>query len=159
MAFRRRQRDEMTQALAVFSAGLEGRVQLQLDALAEMQSTISELLVAMNAESGRRESDLAQALERVAFVVEQSVELIAADRADREAFLELLAEIEGPIRRSLESPKAGAPRTSTVLGGSVVVSPPEVDLADVDLVEVEAAESAVETGVNPAGTTARQDRS
>lgn len=132
MAFRRRQRDQTTQALAVFAAGIEGRVQLQLDALVQMQATIAELLVATNAESGRRESDLARALEQVALICGQSVELITADRADREAFLELLAEIEGPVRRSLEAPKTvAAPRTSTVLGGSVVVPPPDIDLVEV----------------------------
>jgi hypothetical protein len=137
MAFRRRrQRDQTTEALAVFAAGIEGRVQLQLDALAEMQATISELLVATHAESGRRESDLARALERVALVCEQSVQLIAADRSDREAFLELLAEIEAPVRRSLESPKPLTPRSSAVLGGSIVVPP-----ADVDLVEAESADA------------------
>ena len=139
MPFRRRRRDQTTEALAVFAAGLEGRVQRQLDALTEMQATVTELLFATHSASTRRDSELAQALERTALVCGQAVELIAADRADREAFLELLSEIEAPVRRSLESTSPDvAPRTSTVLGGSVVVP-----AADIDLVAIEGTQVAL----------------
>jgi hypothetical protein len=123
----------MARALAVFAAGLEGRVQLQLDALAIMQSTITELLVATREEAERRESGLAQALERVADVCGHAVEMIAADSGDRDAFLELLAEIEEPIRRLLESTTTVAlPHTSMILGGSVLVTSVDIDLLDVE---------------------------
>jgi len=142
MLFQRRRRDQTTEALAVFAAGLEGRVQLQLDALAQMQSTITELLAATHAASERRDSELARALGRAALICGQAVEMIAADRADREAFLELLSEIETPVRRSLEAQHStDAPRASTVLGGSVVV--PAADL-DLDLVDAERVELSAE---------------
>jgi len=145
MPFRRRRRDQTTEALAVFAAGLEGRVQRQLDALTEMQATVTELLFATHSASTRRDSELAQALERTALVCGQAVELIAADRADREAFLELLAEMEAPVRRSLESssPSAAA-RTSTVLGGSVVVPVAEIDLVGIEGADAELPADATE---------------
>ena len=98
MTRRSRRNAETTQALAVFAAGLEGRVQVQLDALSHMQATITELLVATRAEAERRESDLVHTLELVAGVCRQAVEVVEADRGEREAFLSLLSELVPQIQ-------------------------------------------------------------
>jgi hypothetical protein len=132
MGRRSRRNAEMTQALAVFAAGLEGRVQTQLDALAHMQATITELLLATRSESERRDSDLVRALDVVAGVCEHAVDAITAERGEREAFLELLAEF-APLQ--LEHRPSTPATASKVLGGSVVISPMDVDLVGEELAD------------------------
>ena len=111
---------------------LEARLQAQLDALLQAQVRTAEVVQATRVELERRQSGLMQALALVAQACENLTERMQADRDERIALVEsLVASVTPGIRSGpMTETAADLPDTARVLGGTVIPTSVDIDLAD-----------------------------
>ena len=149
MRFRSRQRWqpllELGSSIGDDTAGVEARLQAQLDALLQAQLTTVEVVQATRVELERRQSELMQALALVAQACEKLGERMQADHDERIALVESLATSVTPEIRShpMTETAADLPDTARVLGGTVFPTSVDIDLADTNITEYD--DTAVDT--------------
>jgi hypothetical protein len=140
MVFRSRRRAEMSQAVADGTERLEALIREQREALERLQETMLDSVAVTRREMELREGDLVEVLELVSELCRHAIDVVEADREEHREFLASFAEVVRPMIEASASSSGlavGAP-SETVFGGTVFAAPPDVDLVDVDLVEIEA---------------------
>src|SRR4051812_33109317 len=145
MAFRSRRRAEV-QAMAERTDRLERALQDQLDALARVEASVVDSVATTRQEVARREIDLAEVLELVTELCGQAMDVIAANREEHDVFLASLAQAVRPVIAASESTPVKAIPGATVLGGTVITSTTDIDLAVIEACERSNGAAALDEG-------------
>jgi len=134
--FRSRRRAEL-QEMTERTERLERALHEHLDALARVEESVIDSVATTRQEVARRESDLAEVLELVSQLCGQAMDIIEANRDEHDVFLASLAQAVRPIIAASATTNGKSLPSATVLGGVVVSS-----VTDIDLAELEASERA-----------------